>query len=221
MIRLKKQADRKVRRGYLWIFSNEIQEPHIKDLSPGGIYDVTDFSGEFLGVAYANPKSLIAARILSRKKTKIDQSFVISRLQNALDLRSNYCRDREAFRVFFGEADLIPGLVIDKFGSHLVIQSSTTGIDGILDLVVEAVDMTFNPQSIVLRNDSSMRSLEGIPVGKEIRKGTGISIVKFQSYGLFFVADLINGQKTGFFLDQEFNRPLLHTYLTRGASVLD
>lgn len=221
MIKLRKQADRKVRRGYLWIFSNEIEEPAVKDLSPGGIYDVTDFTGEFLGVAYANPKSLIAARILSRKKTIIDESFIGARLQKALELRHPYCRDREAFRAFFGEADLLPGLVIDKYGPHVVIQSSTAGVDRILHPIVEAVGRIFTPESIVLRNDSSMRTLEGIPLTKEILLGSDVSSIKFRSHGVLFVANLINGQKTGFFLDQEFNRPLLNRYIPENATVLD
>ncbi len=221
MIRLKKQADRKVRRGYLWIFSNEIDYPAVKDLSVGGIYDVRDFAGEFLGVAYANPKSLIAARLLSRRKVPIDVDFVRGRLKTAFERRGAYCRSREAYRIFFGEADLLPGLVLDLYGRHVALQSSTAGVDGILDTILEAIESLISPESIVVRNDSSIRTLEGIPIYKEVKLGSSVDAIKFKSRDISFVADLINGQKTGFFLDQEFNRPLLNRYMPDNASVLD
>ena len=213
VIRLKKQADRKVRRGYLWIFSNEIDYPAVKDLSSGGIYDVMDSSGEFLGVAYANPKSLIAARLLSRKKVSIDVDFVLDRLKTAFERRQAYCRNREAYRIFFGEADLLPGLVLDLYGRHVALQSSTAGVDTILDTILEAIESLISPESIVVRNDSSIRILEGVPIFKEVKLGSSVDGIKFKSKDISFVADLINGQKTGFFLDQEFNRPLLNRYV--------
>ncbi|MGC8603597.1 MAG: class I SAM-dependent rRNA methyltransferase [Desulfomonilaceae bacterium] len=220
-IRLRKQADRKVRRGYLWIFSNEIENPPVRNLCAGEIYDVTDFSGKFIGVAYANPKSLIAARIVSRKKVKIDADFIKGRFEKAIELRRPYCRGREAYRVFFGEADLLPGLVVDRYGPHLVIQSSTAGVDHMLDLVVEVIDSLFAPQSIVIRNDSLVRNLEGIPIRKEIKLGSHVDAINFTSQGVAFIANLIDGQKTGFFLDQEFNRLLLKRYMAEKSAVLD
>lgn len=221
MIRLRKQADRKVRRGYLWIFSNEIDYPAVKDLSVGGIYNVETFTGEFLGVAYANPKSLIAARLLSREKVSIDIDFVLGRLKRAFERRRTYCKNREAYRVFFGEADLLPGLVLDLYGRHVVVQSSTAGVDRILDNILDALESLISPESIVVRNDSSIRTLEGIPIYKEVKLGSSVDGVKFKSQNISFVSDLINGQKTGFFLDQEFNRPLLNRYIPNNTTVLD
>ncbi|MCX5872323.1 MAG: class I SAM-dependent rRNA methyltransferase [Deltaproteobacteria bacterium] len=221
MIRLKKQADRKVRRGGLWIFSNEIEDPPVKDLIPGAIYDLMDFSGQFLGVVYVNPKSLITARVLSRRKIEIDSNFIRMRLENAFQSRQAFCRDREAHRIFFGEADLLPGLVVDRYGPHIVVQSSTAGVDLLLDKIVDAIDDLFSPQSIVFRNDSSIRNLEGVPIYKEIKRGSNVDRIEFRSEKLSFVADLINGQKTGFFLDQEFNRTILKRHISSNASVLD
>ncbi len=91
MIKLRKNADRKVRRGGLWIFSNEIEAPSVRELEPGEIHELTDFSGEFLGMVYANPNSLIAARLLSRKRDAIDSDFVMNRLKEALDRRQPFC----------------------------------------------------------------------------------------------------------------------------------
>ncbi len=222
MIRLKKHADRKVRRGGLWIFSNEIQEPQVRDLVAGAIYELRDFSGEFLGIVYANPKSLIAARILSRQKVQIDVDFFVERLSKALDWRRSFCRAREAYRIVFGESDFIPGLVVDKYGPHVVVQSSAAGIDNMLDTIVEAIDKLLSPESVIVRNDSSARNLEGVASYSEIKKGANIDRINFRSGELSFVADLLRGQKTGFFLDQEFNRPGLKRYLSGGnCSVLD
>lgn len=221
MIRLKKQADRKVRKGGLWIFSNEIHEPQVRDLKVGQTYELRDFSGEFLGIVYANPKSLIAARIISRRKAELDVDFFQQKLSKALESRQPFCEDREAYRIVFGESDFIPGLVVDKYGPHIVVQSSAAGIDNMLDTIVEAIDKLLSPESIIVRNDSSSRNLEGIPSYTEVKKGSNGDLIHFRSGELSFAADLLAGQKTGFFLDQEFNRSVLKRYLSRNCSVLD
>lgn len=221
MIRLKKQADRKVRKGGLWIFSNEIHEPQVRDLKVGQTYELRDFSGEFLGIVYANPKSLIAARIISRRKAELDVDFFQQKLSKALESRQPFCEDREAYRIVFGESDFIPGLVVDKYGPHIVVQSSAAGIDNMLDTIVEAIDKLLSPESIIVRNDSSSRNLEGIPSYTEVKKGSNVDLIHFRSGELSFAADLLAGQKTGFFLDQEFNRSVLKRYLSRNCSVLD
>ncbi|MEI6133810.1 MAG: class I SAM-dependent rRNA methyltransferase [Desulfomonile sp.] len=221
MIRLKKQADRKVRKGGLWIFSNEIHEPQVRDLKVGQTYELRDFAGEFLGIVYANPKSLIAARIISRRKAELDVDFFQQKLSKALESRQPFCEDREAYRIVFGESDFIPGLVVDKYGPHIVVQSSAAGIDNMLDTIVEAIDKLLSPESIIVRNDSSSRNLEGIPSYTEVKKGSNGDLIHFRSGELSFAADLLAGQKTGFFLDQEFNRSVLKRYLSRNCSVLD
>jgi 23S rRNA (cytosine1962-C5)-methyltransferase len=221
LIRLKKQADRKVRKGGLWIFSNEIHEPQVRDLKVGQTYELRDFSGEFLGIVYANPKSLIAARIISRRKAELDVDFFQQKLSKALESRQPFCEDREAYRIVFGESDFIPGLVVDKYGPHIVVQSSAAGIDNMLDTIVEAIDKLLSPESIIVRNDSSSRNLEGIPSYTEVKKGSNADLIHFRSGELSFAADLLAGQKTGFFLDQEFNRSVLKRYLSRNCSVLD
>ncbi len=221
MIRLKKQADRKVRKGGLWIFSNEIHEPQVRELKVGQTYELRDFAGEFLGIVYANPKSLIAARIISKRKAELDVDFFQQKLSKALESRQPFCEDREAYRIVFGESDFIPGLVVDKYGPHIVVQSSAAGIDNMLDTIVEAIDKLLSPESIIVRNDSSSRNLEGIPSYTEVKKGSNGDLIHFRSGELSFAADLLAGQKTGFFLDQEFNRSVLKRYLSRNCSVLD
>ncbi len=223
MIQLRKGADRRVRGGHLWIFSNEIEKPIVAELEPGSIHEVVDAGGEFVGMAYANSRSLIAARILSRKRRAIDEEFFESRIQDAMQRKwriiSN--RDSDSYRVVFGEADLLPGLVVDKYDSCLVIQALTAGIDSLLEPILTVLLAGLEPEGVYLRNDASARELEGLPKEKRVLWGNVSETVTARLDGLKFLVDIVNGQKTGFYLDQDFNRSRLRQYLFSGARVLD
>ncbi|MBM4328804.1 MAG: class I SAM-dependent rRNA methyltransferase [Deltaproteobacteria bacterium] len=221
MIVLKPKADRRVRGGHLWIFANEIADPRVSELAPGSIHELLDATGEFVGVVYANPVSLIAARILSRRKTTIDTVFFLDRIQSALDLRRRLFPDRTCYRVVFGESDLLPGLIVDRYGEIVVAQALTAGVERLLEAIVNAIVEVLAPAGIYLRNDSSFRLLEGLPLEKRLLWGTVPERVEIESRGLRFVVDVVNGQKTGFFLDQESNRELMRQYVTPGMKVLD
>jgi 23S rRNA (cytosine1962-C5)-methyltransferase len=221
MITLKKNADRRVRRGHLWVFSNEIAKPPVSEIEPGSVHDLCDTAGEFIGTVYANSSSLIAARILSRKKIAIDQDFFRVRIEEALELRKGFCADRDAYRVIFSESDFVPGLIVDRYGPYLVVQSLTAGIDRHIEEIAEALQETISPEGIYLRSDAPFRSLEGLPEEKRVLRGTVPEEVTFMSSDLKMLVDIPNGQKTGFFLDQEANRSLVRTYLPSGARVLD
>lgn len=221
MITLKKRADRRVRRGHLWVFSNEISEPKVSELEPGSVHELRDSSGEFLGMVYANPSSLIAARILSRKRRTIDRAFVQHRLEAALERRKRLFPDRHAYRVVFGESDALPGLVVDRYGPYLVAQSLTAGMERLWSEVLDALVQILTPEGIYLRNDSPSRALEGLVQEKRLAYGTVPDLVEIECNGLRFKVDIPNGQKTGFFLDQECNRSLMDGYVHPGATVLD
>ena len=221
MITLKKNGDRRIRRGHLWVFSNEIADPPVAALEPGGIHEMRDSSGEFLGMVYANPVSLISARILSRKKVEIDREFLRQRIQASLDRRDRLFRGRDAYRLVFGESDLLPGLVIDRYGDYLVVQTLTAGMDLLSDLIVEVLSEMLRPTGVYLRNDAAVRSLEGLHQVKSLAYGTEPDTVEIDSGGLKFLVDIANGQKTGFYLDQEWNRSLMKRYVFAGAKVLD
>ncbi len=221
MITLKKNSDRRIRQGYLWIFSNEIAEPSVSLLKPGSIHELMDSAGEFLGMVYSNPASLIAARILSRKKLEIDGRFFEERINSALELRRRLFPRRDSYRVVFGEADRLPGLIVDRYGNFLAVQSLTAGMDMLLDDVLEALTTTIAPEGIYLRNDSPARSLEGLPLEKKLVYGSVPANVCIDSWGLKFLVDIPEGQKTGFFLDQESNRPLMEQHAFPGCKVLD
>jgi len=221
MIALKKNADRRVRRGHLWVFSNEVANPPVSELEPGSIHELRDSAGEFLGMVYANPASLICARILSRKRVEIDTLFFQERIASALDLRKRLFPERDAYRVVFGEGDLLPGLIVDRYAAWLAVQSLTSGMDRLMDDVLAALAKIVSPAGIYLRNDAPVRSLEGLPLEKKLAYGSIPDMVTIVSNGLKFLVDIPNGQKTGFFLDQESNRSLVQKYAFPGARVLD
>ncbi len=221
MITLKKNADRRVRKGHLWVFSNEIADPPVSQLSPGSVHELKDSHGEFLGMVYTNPASLIAARILSRRRTAIDADFFHARIQAAFERRQKLFPDSDVYRLVFGEADLLPGLIVDRYADFLAVQSLTAGMDHFLDLVIATLCELLSPTGIYLRNDSPFRVLEGLAADKSVAFGSVPEMVTIRSGNLRFLVDIPNGQKTGFFLDQESNRSLMKRYVFPGAKVLD
>ena len=221
MIILKKNCDRRIRKGHLWVFSNEIADPPVSELEPGAAHELRDVRGEFLGMVYASPSSLIAARILSRTKVDIDGHFFQERILSALQRRSKLFPDKDVYRLVYGESDFLPGLVVDRYGRFLAVQSLTSGMDRLLEEVLEALQTILEPEGIYLRNDSHFRALEGLPQEKKLAYGTVPETVTINSHGLDLLVDIANGQKTGFYLDQESNRSLMKQYVEPGATVLD
>lgn len=203
------------------MFSNEIADPPVSQLEAGSVHELRDFSGEFLAMVYANPASLITARILSRKKRPIDGLFFRSRIEDALRLRERVLHHRDAYRLVFGESDLLPGLVVDRYSQWLAVQSQTAGMDRLVDLAVEALVDLLGPEGIFLRNDAPGRALEGLTSEKRVLFGEVPETVIISSWGSKFMVDIPNGQKTGFFLDQEHNRPLMKQYVPQGGTMLD
>jgi 23S rRNA (cytosine1962-C5)-methyltransferase len=221
VITLKKNAERRIRGGHLWIFSNEVQSPPVKSIDPGAICEIRAFNDEFIGMGYANPNSLITARILTRKKTWIDKEFLRQRIGLAYEQRRLFYPDRDHYRLVFGEADLLPGLVIDRYGPVFVMQSLTAGMDGLQSEVVDVIAELFEPECIYARNDSQMRSLEGLPLEKKPVYGQLPDRLIVESHGIKMVVDPAGGQKTGLFLDQEDNRAGIKRYAHSGTKMLD
>ncbi|MDQ7783149.1 MAG: class I SAM-dependent rRNA methyltransferase [Desulfomonilaceae bacterium] len=221
MIKLKRNADRRVRRGHLWIFSNEIESPPVAQLEPGAVHEVRDATGEFVGMAYVNPQSLITARILSRRKIPIDRSFLETRIHTAVEFRRRMFPYGAPCRLIFSESDLLPGLIVDRYAEYLAVQSHTAGMDSLLPGVLEILHEAMSPAGIYLRNDSPIRELEGTALEKRLVSGSVPARVTIRSHGLKFLVDIQEGQKTGFFLDQEANRDLMGKYAFSGARVLD
>ncbi|MBM3307742.1 MAG: class I SAM-dependent rRNA methyltransferase [Candidatus Eisenbacteria bacterium] len=205
-VRLKGREDKRLRGGHLWVFSNEIRdvEAHVE---PGDVVHVVDGFGRLVGTGYINPHSLIAVRLVSRSSVEITEDFLTRRIANAHAHRERALPDgTRACRVVYGEADLLPGLVVDRYGDCVAVQSLTAGIERRLDLVLAAVQRVLEPKTIVLRNDSPMREYEGLDVEKRVAVGELAGPVEIEQDGHVFLVDVLGGQKTGFYLDQRENR---------------
>ncbi|MCL7939545.1 class I SAM-dependent rRNA methyltransferase [Halomonas sp. ATCH28] len=221
-LRLKKHADRRLKAGHLWLYSNEIdiQATPLKEIEAGSQVVVEAANGKAMGVAYVNPHSLICARMVSRDPAQgLDRSLLVHRLNQALALRQRLY-DKPFYRLVHGEGDLLPGLVIDRFGDVLVVQLNTAGMQAVLPELLDALDKVLSPTAVVLRNDTSGRRQEGLEAGVEVVKGELPDQILLEENGVRFVAPVLDGQKTGWFFDHRVNRAWLNG-LVAGKRVLD
>jgi 23S rRNA (cytosine1962-C5)-methyltransferase len=203
-ISLKRGKDRRLRQGHLWVFSNEI-ETNIRGIEPGSLVDVYDANGKFRGRGYINPHSLIAVRLLTNRTHEIDSRFFKRRLDSALKYRTDLYPERSTFRLIHGAGDFLPGLIVDKYDDHIVLQANTLGMDRLQPVIVRAIDELLNPTCIVARNDSRAREPEDLPSEKNVIKGEPDPDLPVRVGDLKFKVDVLNGQKTGLFLDQAEN----------------
>lgn len=220
-LRLGRKEERRLVGGHCWVYSNEVDNAvtPLKAFAPGELAIVEASNGKVLGVAYVNPHSLICARLFGQGSDRLDVTLLARRFKQALTLRESLF-DVPYYRLVFGESDMLPGLVVDRFGAHFVVQLNTAGMDAARDAIVEALVQVFQPESIVLRNDSSMRALENLPVEVVIAHGQPPDHVELIENGVKFLAPLHDGQKTGWFYDQRPNRAWLKKYVV-GKRVLD
>lgn len=221
---LKKGEGRTIKSGGLWIYDNEISE--IKgNFEEGGIVEVHDFDGYPLGKGFINTKSKITIRLMTKNVNRnIDYEFLKMRVKNAWEYRKKVT-DTQSCRLIFGEADFLPGIVVDKFSDVLVVQSLALGIDMMKKDIINAIKEVLQEDGISIRgvyerSDAKVRSNEGMDrikgfVGNEF--DTNVTITE---NGVRYVVDIKDGQKTGFFLDQKYNRLAIQK-LCRGAKVLD
>ncbi len=202
---LKRNQDRRVRAGHPWVFSNEIARLE-GDPGPGGLVEILDHRGAFLGRAYYNAHSLIAARLLTRGRDDIDTDFFAKRIERAIRFRDAVMPGERVLRLVHGEADLLPGLVVDRYGDHLAVQVLTLGIEVRAEQVREAIERTLAPRGVVRVADAPVRTLEGLPLARELWWGEVPERLEVDVEGFRVEADLLRGQKTGLFLDQRLNR---------------
>ena len=219
-LRLRPGHDRRVRSGHPWIFSNEIEELE-GEPRPGDAVTVLAHGGQFLGTAYFNPHSLIAARVLSRQNESIDTSeFFRKRLTTALDYRRRLYGNADTLRLVYGESDLLPGLVVDRYGEVLSVQFLTLGMERRRHLILQELVELLRPAAVVARNDVSVRDLEGLPQQVELLTGSLPPQTIVTEHDLRFRVDIMGGQKTGHFLDQKENHQALQGRV-EGRRVLD
>ncbi|QEM80607.2 class I SAM-dependent rRNA methyltransferase [Halomonas binhaiensis] len=221
-LRLKKNADRRLKAGHLWLYSNEVDiaETPLKGFQTGEQAIVEAANGKPMGLAYVNPNSLICARIVSRDPSmRLDRSLLVHRLNQALSLRQRMFSE-PYYRLVHGEGDLLPGLVIDRFGDVLVVQLNTAGMEAVKDELLDALDKVIKPSCVVLRNDTSGRRQEGLDQDVVVVKGELPDQVLLRENGVNFAAAVIDGQKTGWFYDHRVNRAWLNQQVA-GKRVLD
>lgn len=219
---LNKKSEEKIikelKKGNPWIYANEVNKIE-GDIKSGGIVKVYDNDENFLCVGYLNTSSKILIRVLALEDVEIDEAFWYGRINDAYNLRKDLNKT-ETTRLVFSEADFMPGLVIDKYGDYLVIQSTTAGIENALDDIVKVLNKMFNPKGIYLRNDVKVREKEGLTLYKRWVGTPQNPIIKIKENGILMEIDLENGQKTGYFLDQQENRKLLGEF-SKDKTLLD
>ena len=219
---LKRNEERRVRRGHPWIFSNEIdiERSPIKHLEPGSQVELRARNNSVLGCGYINPQSLICIRLLSRDPAQVlDRALLQARIEQASRLRNRLFAS-PYYRLVYGESDHLPGLVIDRFGDVLVAQLGTAGVERVRQPLIEVLETSFTPKAIVLRNDLRGRVLEGLALEVEVVSGRLPAELMIEERDARFIVQPLNGQKTGWFFDQCPNRVRLHRYCF-GNRVLD
>ncbi|MDH5424759.1 MAG: class I SAM-dependent rRNA methyltransferase [Gammaproteobacteria bacterium] len=222
VLKLKKNEDRRIRNGHLWVYSNEIDTTAtpLKDYEPGQMCLLTDSADKALGYAYINPGTLIAARLIKRGTDgEPSRSYLKKKFRSALALREQLYAE-PCYRLIFGEADGLPGLVVDRFYDILVVQLTTAGMEAMKQDVLEMLDAVFEPVTILLRNDASSRKAEGLDLYVETVKGNVAELARLSENGVLFDALITQGQKTGWFYDQAMNRQRFMQY-AKGKRVLD
>lgn len=216
---LKRAEEQRILEGHPWIFSNEILKFEGSIVS-GELCDVYSYDKKYIGRGFLNTASKIMVRMLSFNPIVVDESFFIERISNAYLYRKNLGFFNNC-RVVFGEADLLPGLIVDKYGDYLSIQVLSLGMEKRKDMIVHALIEVFQPKGIMERSDTPIRLKEGLdPVKQKLYPTNFNPHVIIEENGVLLQVDLENGQKTGYFLDQKNNRKALEQYVN-GKRVLD
>ena len=219
---LRKGADRRLRAGHLWVFSNEVdtERSPLSAFSAGDPVVVRGTDGRVLGSAYVEPNALICARLYApNQMVAPDAGLFSNSLGAALEARQQFF-DAPFYRLVYGDSDLLPGLVVDRFGDYLVCQFNNAGIERYQAQVIDALVSQLSPEGVLLRSDSRNRREQGLEDRIETIFGDVPAAVPLEENGVRFEAPVKGGQKTGWFYDHRLNRARLQAF-SRGARVLD
>ncbi len=209
--------------GHLWVFSNEVdvQTTPLTQFEAGQAVQIENHNGQFLATGYMNPHSLICARVMSRDpEHPFSPSLLVHRLNIAIGLR-NHLFSQPFYRLVFGEADGLPGLVVDRYGDYCVAQITTAGMECLQEELLAALHKTLKPKGILWRNDSPIRELEKLTLNVALADGEVPHMLPLTEGEVTFATDVWTGQKTGWFFDQRDNRQRLSRYVKAGEQVLD
>ncbi len=221
MLKLKKGADKRLKQGHVWVYSNEVDiaATPLKSMAVGAQVLVQSASGKTLGTAMVSPNALICARLISRQDGQwLDKSLFVHRFKIAQSLRER-CFDDQCYRLIFGDSDFLPGLVIDRFVDVFVVQISSAGMETLKADIVDALEQVFKPGTILFKNTGKMRQAEGLDSYNEFAKGKAEEAILLEN-GVRFTAPVLEGQKTGWFYDHRMNRARLKPYV-KDKRVLD
>lgn len=205
--------------GHDWVYASDLKEV-VGTAEPGDVVVIRDTKGQNLGSAIYNPKSQIVLRRFSFRKQDLDAEFFLRRIERALIYRNSLPLDQKCCRLVWSESDGLPGLIVDRYGDHLVIQTLTMAMAMRENLIVEALKELLNPKSITSRNDAPVRKAEGLELEKKTLHGTTPEPFALETNRMIFQVDVMEGQKTGLYLDQVDNYALVASY-AKGRKVLD
>ncbi|HEY1476577.1 MAG TPA: class I SAM-dependent rRNA methyltransferase [Chthoniobacterales bacterium] len=205
--------------GHDWVYASEVLKT-FGDPQPGDVISLKDGQDRLLGSAIYNPKSQIVARRFSRRKQDLDHDFFVRRISQAIASREKLGVHRNPGRVVWSESDGLPGVILDRYGSHLVLQTLTLAMDQRKERIVEAAQQLLSPSSIIERNDAPIRKAEGLDLVAGILTGEKQACIQLESKGMRFHVDLLMGHKTGLYLDQLDNYDAV-AELANGLRVLD
>lgn len=221
ILRLQAGRDKRIASGHPWAYSNEVvMSAEAKALPPGSLVRLYGAEGHTLGIATFNPHTLIAARLLTRDPADtVDTVFLAARLQRAVDLRDRLY-DKPYYRVVHAEGDGLPGLILDRYGDVVSVQINTAGMERLREPLLAAIEAVLAPRTIILRNDTSARGVEGLHEAVETLGEPLGGPVELIENNVRFAVDLVGGQKTGWFYDQRDNRAAAARF-AKGGRVLD
>lgn len=208
-------ADR-VRSGHLWIYRSDVRSA---EAEPGAVVRVIDETGNYMGRAFFSSRSQITLRLLTRDDVAVDRNFLAARIRSAIEFRRRVVADTEAYRLIYGESDLLPSLIVDRYAEWLVVQTLSQGTDRHKDEIVSILQEMLSPRGILERNDPRVRELEGLERRTSVLYGTVPEEVAAAQNGIRFLYDLRIGQKTGDFLDQRENHRAAREYAS--GDILD
>jgi 23S rRNA (cytosine1962-C5)-methyltransferase len=206
----------RLRAGHLWIYRSDLRSAHAE---PGAVVRLVDERGNFAGRAFYSDKSQISIRLLTREDVPIDRAFLTARIRRAAAYRDLVVEDSDACRLVYSEADLLPSVIIDRYGDYFVLQTLSQASDRLKGTLVEILVEMFKPKGIVERNDPKVRMLEGLEQRVSVLHGDIPGEILAKENGVTFVCDLAKGQKTGSFLDQRENHLAARRYAS--GDVLD
>lgn len=216
---LKRQRKKRLEAGHPWVYQSEIGEIR-GEVCPGDMVDIANHQGYFLARGYINLRSQITVRVTSYAHEDLDGELIARRLQQALTWRERFLPEARSYRLVYGEADFLPGLVVDRFEDVLVMQILTLGMEVRRQPIIDALTTLVRPRAIYERNDVPVRQLEGLDLYQGWVLGDGPENVTIEENGLKFRVNIVEGQKTGYFFDQRENRAAVRPLVT-GARVLD